>query len=190
MPQKSMQNSCWFMLPLGATALITSGCSRASDTKAGDTSAMAPASAASASPTSGTPADSARSTRQPQIGIAPHVQSFARRFGTDTIVCRDSARYETAKGVRYLHVHAVVARPGGSTDLTSAETVISTDPAGTKFVRVDTASVNIDAEGPWILLNATGVSHDNNKSSAQGHRIEGSTSGPSMGPLIIQSCGG
>jgi hypothetical protein len=167
------------VLALVGTALA---CKTKDTSSARDTTAVAPTSQSA-------PSATAPVSNGPQKGSPLGVLHIARRSSADTIVCHDSARYATTQGVRYLHVHAQVARSAGG-DMTTAETVISTDAAGTKYTTADTASIDVDGEGPWTLTKATGVSSGLRKSGVQAHSIVGSAGGPTMGPVTIAACGG
>jgi hypothetical protein len=113
------------------------------------------------------------------------------RVSGDTLVCEKPRKYRTSEGNRWLWVRILIERqPGGDTDNTVAETVVSTDPEGRVYdQKVELAGVSLDREKDYTLRNATGVrTGETKKSAKQAHSARGYTRGPDMGPLEV-SCG-
>ena len=128
-------------------------------------------------------------------GLPPEPRTDASirspRMSGDTLICETSRKFRTSAGNRWLWVRTLIERkPGGHTDYTVAETVVSTDPEGLNYGKVDLAGVSLDGGNDYTLRNTTGVRTGETKKSAdQAHHARGYTVGPNMGP-IEGSCGG
>ena len=120
----------------------------------------------------------------------PRSGTTSPRVSGDTLVCEKPPKYRTSEGNRWLWVRSIERRPGGDTDNTVAETVVSTDPEGGVYDQnVELAGISLDRDKDYTLRNATGVRTGETKEGAkQVHSARGYTRGPDMGPLEV-SCG-
>ena len=118
------------------------------------------------------------------IGASPH------RSG-DTLVCEKPRKFSTPAGNRWLWVRILVDRKAGSnTENTIAETLVSSDPHGGKYDKVELAGVSLDGDKDYTLRNTTGVrTAEAKETPRQPHHAHAYTVGPNMGPLEVR-CGG
>jgi hypothetical protein len=122
----------------------------------------------------------------------PRASGTSPRRSGDTLICAKPRKFSTPNGDRWLWVRILVERKSGDvTDKTLAETVVSTDPAGSESdQKVELAGVSLDGDKDNTLRNTIGVrTAEAMKSPKQAHSARGYTRGPNMGPVEVR-CGG